>query len=532
MKKTKIIAMLLALTLVFSLVACSNNQDPTTPTNPSTTPSEPSKTPSEGDNKPAKDTLVVAVSAEPVTLDPSDQNDNASSMAIRQIFDTLLTQDTDMNIQPGLAESWEFTDNLTLKLNLRKNVKFHNGEPFTSADVLYSLERALNNPKVSSFISSIDITNSKAIDEYTVELKTNEPYVPLLANLAHTSISMVCKKAIEEAGDNVGTEPVGTGPFKFVKWEHGDRVELERNDEYWGTKPAFKNLTMRAIVENANRAIEVETGGVDIALSLAPNDGTRLKDTPDVNVFVYESVTTSGMQINTTAEPFTDVRVRQALNYACDYQAIGDSVYEGYGSRAICPMSTAVWAANTKLTPYTYDPEKAKALLKEAGYENGLPQTLVLVTNDNRQRIDTFEIMQNQLAAVGIKSEISVRDMATLASFVPGDYEIFMAGWGTTTGDPDTGLYQTFNSNSGTANSKRIQFRDPQIIELLEQGRAETDTEKRFELYQKAQELIWDACPWVWYWQTDSIDATTSQVKGYIPHPAGYYQNFNQVYFE
>lgn len=481
---------------------------------------------------PGKNDLIVAVASEPVTLDPSDQNDSASSLAIRQMYDTLIIQDEEMNLTPGLAESWEFTDDTTLVLHLRKDVKFHNGETFTSADVMYSLERALANPKVSSFIDSIDLASSKAVDEYTVELKTTIPYVPLLTNLSHTAISMVNQKAVEEAGDAFNETPCGTGPFKLKSWTHGDRVEFVRNDDYWGDKPAYENLIFRAIPENANRAIEVETGGVDIALSLAPNDGTRLKDNPDVNVVIYSGLSTTGIQINTTAKPFDDVRVRQALNYACDYQSIGESVYEGYGMRSICPMSSQVWGANKDLTPYSYDPAKAKALLAEAGYPDGLPEKILLVTNDNRQRIDTFEIMQSQLAEVGIESEVAVRDMATLASFIPGDYELFIAGWGCTTGDPDNGLYQTFNSNSGTANSARIQFRDPQIIDLLEQGRAEADTDARYKIYQQAQALIWDACPWIWFWQPDTIDATTSQVKGYVPHPSGYYQFFAKVTFE
>lgn len=527
MKKIKGLALLLACLML--LASC-------TPSNPtqegSNPPSTSGPTDSSGPALSGKNDLVVAVSSEPVTLDPSDQNDSASSLAIRQIYETLIVQDENMNLIPGLAESWEFTGDTTLVLHLRKGVKFHNGEPFTSADVMYSLDRAMQNAKVSSIIDSIDLANSKAVDENTVELKTFIPYVPLLANLSHTSISMVNQKAVEEAGDAFNETPCGTGPFKLKSWTHGDRVEFVRNDDYWGDKSTYENLIFRAIPENANRAIEVETGGVDIAMSLAPNDGTRLKDNPDVNVVVYSGLSTTGIQMNTTAKPFDDVRVRQALNYACDYQAIGESVYEGYGVRATCPMSSQVWGANKDLKPYTYDPEKAKALLAEAGYPDGLPEKILLVTNDNRQRIDTFEIMKNQLAEVGIEAEITVRDMATLASFVPGDYELFIAGWGTTTGDPEMGLYQTFNSDSGTANSARIQFRDPEVNALLEQGRAEADNDARYDIYQKAQELIWDACPWIWFWQPDTIDATTTHVKGYVPHPSGYYQFFYKVSVE
>ncbi len=478
-----------------------------------------------------KDELLVAISAEPVTLDPADQNDSASSLAIRQLYDPLLIQDQEMNIGPGLAESWEFTDDTTLVLKLREDVKFHNGDPLTSADVIYSLERALENPKVSSFIDCIDIENSSAVDDYTVELKTFYPFVPLLSNLALPSICIVSKNAAEEAGGDIGTVPCGTGPFKLTEWVHGDRLEFERNEDYWGSKPAFSKMTFRVIPENANRAIELETGGVDIALSLAPNDGTRLQDNPDVRVIVYSSLSTTGIQLNTSAEPFNDVRVRQALNYACDYQAIGETVYEGYGQRQSAPMSTEVWGADEDLPPYDYDPEKAKQLLADAGYPDGLPEKIILVTNDNRQRIDIFEIMQNQLAQVGIESEIAVRDMATLASFVPGDYEVFMAGWGTTTGDPDYGLYQTFNSESGTANSARIQYYNQDVIDLLEAGRAETDDAKRLEIYTEAQEIIWDECPWIWLWQTDTIDGTASYVQGYVPHPSGYFQDFTSVTF-
>lgn len=510
----KFLSLMLAVLMVLSLVACGGNNE------------------GEGEGTAAKDTLTVAMQADADTLDPSAQNYAQSSMVIRQIFDTLLYQDQECNLHPSLAESWEYEDDCTLVLHLKKGVKFTNGEELSADDVLFTIERALGSAKCSSFVSAINIDKCEAVDDYTVKLATDAPYAALLSVLSHTSISIVNREAVEAAGDQVDFQPVGTGPFELVKWISGDQFILKRNENYWGEKPAFENLIIRVITENANRSIEVETGGVDIALNVPTADYDRLAANPDVNIYKYNSLMCSGLQMNTQVEPWNDVRVRQAMNYACDIETIGKTIYGDVGQRQSAPMSTDVWACNTNLTPYEYNPEKAKELLTEAGYPNGFDTTVHIYCGKNQARLDALEIIMNQLKPLGIDCEVEIADAASGLGTDLVEYEMFFVGWGVTTGDPDMGLYQTFNSNSHTANSRRIQFYDPDIIALLEAGRAETDESKREQYYLDAQELIWDAAPWLFYWNEGTIDVTAKNVKGFNPHHHGYYHIFSTVYFE
>jgi len=215
----------------------------------------------------AAQTLIVAQGADPVTLDPQGQNDQPSARVRIQIYETLVGFDKDINIVPLLGESWEFVTPTQLEFKLRQGVKFHNGDEFTAEDVKYSIERVKNSATVAFLLEAV--SDVEVVDKYTVRINLAYPYTAILNHLAHPSTAIVNRRSIEEAGDNFGaTVAVGTGPFIFKEWVSGSHVTLVRNDNYWGEPAKVQELIIRSIPEPTVRAIELETGGVDIAYNL------------------------------------------------------------------------------------------------------------------------------------------------------------------------------------------------------------------------------------------------------------------------
>ncbi len=394
-----------------------------------------------------KDTLTVAIGGEPTSLDPQGSSGMNDRRVTKQIYDTLVTQDAEMNIQPGLATEWEYEDDTTIVFHLRENVKWHNGEDFTAADVLYSLKRAAESDYSKSYADMIDIANTVAVDDYTVSVKLLEPFAPILSNLAFSALSIVNEKEVTEGGDTYGRNPVGTGPFKFVSWSAGDRIELETFDEYWGTKPAFEHLVIRVVTENANRAIELETGGVDIAYEIQANDVDRLEENEETVVSRVPNFAVTFLGFNCDKEPMNNPLVRQAVAYALNTQEIADTVYFGIGSVATGPLPSTVWGYADGLPSYSYNVEKAKELLAQAGITT--PLSLTLYTNDATDRTTIAEIVKNQLGQIGMEVEIQIIEQATfLGELEKKEEDMYLLSWTTVTGDADFGLYSQYTTES------------------------------------------------------------------------------------
>ena len=269
---------------------------------------------------------------------------------------------------------------------------------------------------------------------------------PILNHLGHAVMAIVNEKAYTEAGDGVGQNPVGTGPYKFVSWEASDRIVLEKNEDYWGTAPVIPNVIWRTIPEVATRSIEVEAGGVDIAVDIQASDVERLNSKEGVEVFREVASSINFIGLNTTMAPFDNVKVRQAINLAIDKEAVYNVVYQGTGTVAEAPMSSVVWAYNDQLPKHEYNVEKAKELLAEAGYADGFK--MVMTTDESQARQDTAEIVQSQLAAVGIQVEIQSLERTTyIGEVCAGTLQAFSLGWTSDTGDPDYALYASFHSS-------------------------------------------------------------------------------------
>lgn len=279
-----------------------------------------------------RDTLVIGNGADAKSLDPHASNDNPSSNVRVQIFDTLMDLDDDGIPQPMLAESWERPDDKTIIFHLRKGVKFHNGDEMKASDVKFSLERALKSPEVSHILAGIN--GVEVLDDYTVKVTTEKPMAAILNNLSHTTIAILSEKATTEAGDKFGQNPIGTGPYKFVSWQSGDRITLEAFPDYWRGETPVKNIVFRNIVEETNRTIGLETGELDIAYDIKGLDKNKLKEDERFTLLEGPQVSITYLGFNLRKAPYDNLKVREAISYAIDQKPIIDTVFLGAGEPA------------------------------------------------------------------------------------------------------------------------------------------------------------------------------------------------------
>jgi peptide/nickel transport system substrate-binding protein len=468
-------------------------------------------------------TLTVAQGADITSLDPHTQNDQPSSRVRRHIYETLVIQTEELVLAPGLAESWRQVNPTTFEFTLRQGVRFHNGDLLTANDVKFSFERLLNPATAAAgrFLLAM-LDRVEVVDQRTVRLVTKFPFAPLLVHLTHPVASILNGRAITAAGPDYGTRvSVGTGPFKFVRWEAGSQVIMERNNDWWGGRAGVERLIFRAIPEGTVRAIELETGGIDIAYSLEPVDTQRLRGNRNLQIVEAETLSTSYVGFNAQKAPFNDVRVRQAINHAVDVDAIVEVVYAGQAIRAQAPLPPRAFAAHPDLQAYSFNPERARALLRAAGVPTGFRTTIW--TNDNPLRVQIAEIMQANLRDVGIIAEIRVFDFPTyLARTAAGEHDMFILGWVTVTADADYGLYALFHRDNWGNAGNRTFWSDPRVDQLLDRGRTTIDPDARRRIYYEAQEIILREAPWIFLLYPTEVFGLRANVQNFKAHPAGH----------
>ncbi|SJZ34676.1 peptide/nickel transport system substrate-binding protein [Cetobacterium ceti] len=465
--------------------------------------------------------LVIAQGADAKTLDPHATNDQPSSRVSSQIYDRLVEQDLNMNIVPGLAEKWEQEDDLTTVFYLRKDVKFHNGEKLKASDVKFTLDRMKASPQVSHIIGAID--KVEVVDDYTVKVITEKPFGALTSHLSHTATSIMNEKAVKAGGDNYGQSPVGTGPYKFDKWDAGDRIVLSANENYFKGEAPTKEVIFRNIPEGTNRTIGLETNEVDIAYDIEPIDKDMIKSHDKLDYVEEPSLSMSYIGFNTEKAPLNDVKVRQAIAHAIDTDTLIDVVYQGGAVKANSPIGPKVFGYNKNAKAYEYNPEKAKAMLKEAGYTK--PIAIKLWTNDNPTRRDIATIVQDQLKQIGVDVTIETLEWgAYLDGTARGDHDMFILGWVSVTGDADYGLYPLFHSSAKGGAGNRSFYSNEEVDNLLDKGKNSVDVEERKEAYEKVQEIVQEEVPVYTIAYTSQNIAKQKGVEGFHMHPAGHHK--------
>lgn len=519
-KRFRILALALSMLLVLS--ACGTSATPT-PGN-SGEPAPGTSAPESPAPASTKDELVVAAKTEPSSLDPHNVNMVTAFTLDYQIFDRLFTADADNNIIPQLAETWEWVDETTLRVKIHEGVKFTNGDDLTAEDVVYSIQRACESSFSAATMSNFDGPNTVAVDTYTVDIKTKSAYPNALRILTHGRASIVCKRAIEEMGDEYGRTPVGSGRLIVEKWNAGDSIQFSRNDNYWNKDaiPAFKTMTFRFISENASRAIEVETGGADIAMEVAGTDLSRLEANPDVNVLVGPGATVNQIVINSVNYPGLDnVKFREALHTALNMDAITKTAYvTADTAQSLFPPSTEGFKDVSGNT--TYDPEKAKTLLAESGYDTS--KELVINIAKGTEVQNAAEMVANMWTAIGLNVRVEIIENATLTTNnAKGETPICITTNTTSAGNPENLLLMWEKSAAGWTS-------DADLVGRIQAAKAIVDDNERAAAYGELQEELWNLHTVIPICVSQVAYASRSNVQGLECHPSKQ-PDFSKVYF-
>jgi len=471
-----------------------------------------------GESESPKKELVFAMGAEAVTLDPQDATDNPSEMVNRHIYDNLVAFTEDMDKVPQLASDWEVSsDGLTWTFYLQEGVKFHDGTDFNAEAVKSNFERLMDesNNLARSSLYSPYIDSIEVIDDYTAVFHMKLPFGAFLAHLAHGAGAVISPAAVEKYGDELNRNPVGTGPFIFDEWVPGDHIRIVKNEDYWGTKAKLDSVVFKPVSEGASRTMMIESGDVDVAYPLPSTDVERLQGSDDLQVLIRPSQRVIYIGMNCQTAPLDDVRVRQAINYAIDKQAIVDNIMQGLAQVADSPVAPTT-SGYVKQEPYAYDPDRARELLQEAGVAEGT--TIKLWTPEGRYLMDrqTAEAVQGYLQEVGFNVEFQKWEWGAYldevnVNNVPPTWELFLLGWAPSTGDADWVVRPLFQSGHS---SNRALLADPEVDEWIEaQMTAPTEAE-RMEALDNAQRLIMEKAPWAFLHVMDQTIAAKESVTG------------------
>lgn len=467
----------------------------------------------------AKDTLIVANMADIRTLDPLQGSDNVSANAHLQMFDNLVFIAPDGKIAPMLAERWEQPSPASYVFFLRKGVKFHNGLECTAEDVKFTMERAMGPLGTMARVLIKDMDSVEVVDKYTVKISLKRPVTPFLYALAESWGGIVSKAAVESGVHE--TTPIGTGPFKFVSWTKSDRIVMERFDDYYGQKPVFKNLIIRAIPETSSRMIELESGGVDVAYRVHHTDIKRIEENSRLQLLRNSTFRVDYMGFNCSKAPLNDVRVRQAIAKALDVAGMQKAVWHGVGYAPAGPLPKGFPYADETLKDRVQDVEAAKALLKEAKVEN---LKLQLWTNEAKERVDAATIIQNMLAEVGITVEIRVMEYGTfLDGCRRGEHDLFMSGWGNNLPDPEYSLSRTFHSLGIGANNFSF-FKNDEFDALMTKGAETPDGPERAAIYKEVQKIMLDQMPALYWSVQEDLVGTAKNIRNFEMHPRSFYR--------
>lgn len=470
--------------------------------------------------------LVIAQGTDAVTLDPHDSTDSPSATVISHMYETLFDLTPTGDIVPHLATSFEYdADGLGITLQIREGVTFHDGTPLTAEVVKGSMDRFLDPANAWTFRFLLSaITEVTVTGDHSVHFALSSQFAPLLAHLTHNATAIMLPAAAEQYGAEFNSNPVGTGPFKFVSWQRGDAIELVRNDDYWGELPGVSGVRFLAVPENATRMALVESGAAHVAVRVPPQDIARLNAINGVTVHNVSSLRTIFMFMNFALEPINDVRVRQAINYAIDNEALAEFVLGGAVRVSDAPIAPGIFGY-TPVGNYDYNPERARELLAEAGYANGFSTTLYSPSGRYLQDIQTAEAMQEMLAQVGITASIETLEWSAyleLTNAVPGEsiIPVGLLGWGTVTGDADYGLFALFHtSQQRPVGSNRGAYSNARVDELLDFARTNTNPDERLAAYEEAMTIIWEEAAWLFMHSETQLVAVADNVEGLVIHP-------------
>ena len=482
-----------------------------------------------------KDVLVVGQIAEPASLDPAVSTATNDFRILVNLYEGLVRyRPGTLDVEPALAERWTVSDDgLTYRFTLRPGVTFHDGTPCDAQAVKFNFDRMLDKAHPAAdtgpfplafFFAAID--RVEAPDPLTVRITLKEPFAPFLSNLAYPTGLIVSPTAVMKEGRGFGRRPVGTGPFRFVEWQGSRRLTIERNPDYWGAPAKLRAVIFRPVSDPNTRAMEMLAGGLDVMVEVPADALSQFRDGDGFRVHEQAGPHLWFLILNTRHGPLQDRRVRQAVNYAIDKRAIADSLLQGTAIPARGPTAPAFdWATDPAASGYPYDPDKARALLREAGAEGA--KLTFSVAEGGSGMLDPVAMgtaIQANLAAVGLAVTIETYEWNSFLARVNGGLgeAADMAEMAWMTNDPDTLPYLTLRSGAlpeaGGFNSGY--YANPELDRLLEQARRSGDRDERGRLYRQAERIIVEDAPWAFvaHWKQNAV--TTAAVRGFALEPS------------
>ncbi len=480
--------------------------------------------------------IIYGRGADSVTLDPARSDDVESAKVLENIFEGLVRYKNDSTeIEPCLAASWKSSRNETEWIfHLRKGVRFHDGTAFNADAVVFSFMRQMDTRhsyhledfKYAGFTFKY-VRNVEPLDDYTVRITLDKPYAPFLYNMAMTSAAIVSPASVSRWKDESWKHPVGTGPFRFEEWVQNERIVLHRNPAYWGSAAYLDTVVFKSTLDNRDRLLELKTSAIHIMDGISPgsiheivrSDAMELKSSAGVNI--------GYLAMNTEKQPFDNLKVRQAVNHAIHKKNLVKLLYQDMAVPAKSPIPPTLWGYADELVDYEYDPEKARALLKEAGYDGGFTTTLWAMPVPRPYMPEPEKIaraIKSNLAAVGIHADIVTHDWGTYLDKVSnGEHDMCLLGWIGDNGDPDNFLYMLLDKdNAVKPHAENVSFfKHETLHDILIEAQQISSRERRGELYKKAQEIIHMEAPWVPLVHAKQMVVCNRSVMGLAQHPTG-----------
>ncbi|MDN4075957.1 glutathione ABC transporter substrate-binding protein [Fictibacillus terranigra] len=465
--------------------------------------------------------ITIAVAENFISMDPHDTNDTLSYSAQKTMLEGLLGFDKEMKVIPVLAESYKASTNAKVfTFKLKHGIKFHDGTPLNAEAVKVNIDRLAdpnNNLKRHSLFEMVEKT--EAIDEYTVKVTLKKPFGAMINNFAHPAAMMISPKALKKYDKEVARHPVGTGPYVFKEWKPGDYLKVEKNATYWQKDlPKLDSITFKPVPENGSRVAMLQTGEADFIYPVPTEQAKAINGKKGIVVENDPSIVVRYMSMNTMKKPFSEKKVRQAMNYAVNKEAFMKVVMQGYADKmdsVIAPETQFYSAQKT----YDFNIEKAKKLLKEAGYENGFTAKIWGSNTSSAQK--AMEFLQQQLSQVNIKLKIEPMEAGTMSEKIwsvddpkKANIELYYGGWSPSTGDADWGVRPLLGGKDAfpPKSYNTAYFDNGKSNELLNQALQTADPKVREEAYAKLQTLLWEEAPWVFL----SVDHTMLGKREYL----------------
>ncbi len=468
-------------------------------------------------------TLIIAQDADiSPSLDIHDARNLQTGISLGMtVFDTLIQLGPE-GYESRLAESWEPAEDGWI-FHLRDNVVFHDGTPFNAEAVKYNVERLINADLGLRQTSKWKgVEGAEVIDEFTVKILTGgKPSVAFLGQLVHASGGAMQSPIAMENGEF----PVGTGPFRLVEWKQDEELILEKNEYYWMDGPFVDRVVIKVVPEASTRVLMLEAGEADFIVFPPPADAQRLAAKEGITIYNPVDGGWRAIGMNYQIEPFTDIRVRQALNYAVDAGSIASRVLFDYAKPLTSPYGSGMWG-HVDVGPYPYDPDKARELLTEAGYPDGFETTLHVGVGHQPEGVAVAQAVQAYLKEVGVDVEIVVLEFGVMLDEMSkpleeNTLEMHQLSYGGA--DLDT-LRIMLGCDQWAPRRNRVFYCNEQVDQLFQEGAYEADPLQRVEIYKEIQEIVWDDAPWIFLTEKMMIFALSDRVVDLVTYQAN--QNY------